>query len=277
MNINSLVNHSQVHDSPTAERFYRLQLQRQKPPNLQLPRSKELTRDQKVEIRTLRKYNGWEYSTIRKATGYTERQIQKAINGPLTPRKARGNHCGPRSTVFNTPQKNQIREALHDDKVARKLSWSDLRYYIPGFDRWGEQAFVTAMMAAGFKRRIQPRRLKLTDRHKAARLAFAYEQLTLRPQPEDWEKVLFSDETWATNNPMWKRWITIHDMEDIEAWALIRQKPHGWMFWGSIAGSIKGPSFMWEKEYGGITAEKYQHYIIPQVHIFLEGRNGFFF
>lgn len=69
---------------------------------------------------------------------------------------------------------------------------------------------------------------------------------------------------------MWKQWITIHEMEDPETWALIRAKPHGWMFWGSFAGGMKGPCFFWEKEYGGITAEKYQHHILPLVHMFYE-------
>ncbi|KAK4193971.1 hypothetical protein QBC40DRAFT_131176, partial [Triangularia verruculosa] len=123
---------------------------------------------------------------------------------------------------------------------------------------WGDRAFTRAMLEAGFKRRVQPRRIRLTVAHRQARLAFAREQLALRPRPEDWEKVAFSDETWATNNPMWKRWLTIHDSEDIEDWATIRQKPHGWMFWGMICGWEKAGSFVWEKEYGGINSEKYQ-------------------
>lgn len=56
---------------------------------------------------------------------------------------------------------------------------------------------------------------------------------------------------------MWKKWVTIYDSEDIKAFTLVWKKPHGWMFWGSIAGVKKGPCFFWEKEYGGITAEKY--------------------
>jgi hypothetical protein len=77
---------------------------------------------------------------------------------------------------------------------------------------------------------------------------------------------------------MWKQWLTIHDSEDPEAWASLRQKPHGWMFWGSFAGGTKGPCFFWEKEYGGITAEKYQRFIIQLVYTFIEeqraqGRN----
>jgi hypothetical protein len=149
-----------------------------------------------------------------------------------------------------------------------------LRWYIPEIEHFGERAVIHALQSMGYKRKIRPRRIHLTERHKADRLAFAYEQLARRPNPEDWEKVLFSDETWATTSPMWKKWITIHDCEDIESFALVRKKPHGWMFWGSFAGGIKGPSFFWEKEYGGIDAEKYQQFIIPRVQTFLEAQDG---
>ena len=70
----------------------------------------------------------------------------------------------------------------------------------PGFELYGERAITTALRSLGYKRIIRPRRIYLTDRHKANRVAFAYEQLALRPRPEDWERVLFSDETWATNS-----------------------------------------------------------------------------
>ncbi|KAK4641472.1 hypothetical protein QC761_0074400 [Podospora bellae-mahoneyi] len=147
--------------------------------------------------------------------------------------------------------------------IARKLSWANLRLYIGGFGHWGDHAFTRAMLEAGFERRVQPRRIRLTVEHRQTRLAFAREQWALRPRPEDWEVVLFSDETWATNNPIWKRWLTIHDSKDIEDWTTIRQKPHGWMFWSMICGSENAGSFVWEKEYGGINSEKYQRYIVP--------------
>jgi len=56
---------------------------------------------------------------------------------------------------------------------------------------------------------------------------------------------------------MWKKWVIIYDLEDIESFAFVWKKPYGWMFWGSFAGGQKGPCFFWEKEYGGITGEKY--------------------
>jgi hypothetical protein len=184
----------------------------------------------------------------------------------LTPRKDKRG----RKPLIKSPEEGALIQWLRSDPLYRKLPWADLRYYIPGLELYGEHAITTALRSLGYKRVIRPQRIYLTDQHKANRLAFAYEQLALRPRLEDWERVLFSDETWATNSHAWKRWITIHDIEDPETWAMIRQKPHGWMFWGSFAGGTKGPSFFWEKEYGGISAAKYQHFIVPLVYVFQE-------
>lgn len=275
MDIHALLNH----DSPSTQRFNRLQKDRSlrqptltntadfPPPRTRAP---ELTRDQKIEMRTLRTHNKWTYSTIAKATGHTIGQVRLALTGPLTPQKHR---CG-KKPLLRTPQKTQLREFLAADRLHRELPWPDLRWYIPGFELYGEQAIRTALRAIGYRRQVRKHKIHLTDRHKAARLTFAYEQLSLRPNPEDWETVLFSDETWATTSYMWKKWVTIHDSEDEEAFALVRAKPHGWMFWGSFAGAQKGPSFFWEKEYGGITAEKYRQHIIPLVHNFLAEQEG---
>jgi len=103
MNVTALLNHARnAHDSPAAERFYRLQLQQslRQPilhrspafqPRPEKPREPELTRDQRLEIRTLRKYNRWSYITLARETGHTVQQVQKACTGPLTPKK-KGTH-----------------------------------------------------------------------------------------------------------------------------------------------------------------------------------------
>ena len=65
---------------------------------------------------------------------------------------------------------------------------------------------------------------------------------------------------------MWKKRGILFDDEDSEAiedWALRKRRPNGWMFWGSFAGGIKGPTFVWEKEYGGINSDKYIQHILP--------------
>jgi hypothetical protein len=49
-----------------------------------LRHSISLTRDQKIEIRTLRNHLEWDYFTIARATGKTFRQVQDVLTGPLT-------------------------------------------------------------------------------------------------------------------------------------------------------------------------------------------------
>ncbi|KAK3358067.1 hypothetical protein B0T25DRAFT_540878, partial [Lasiosphaeria hispida] len=202
-----------IHNSPRIERFYRLNTTLQRP-IIQQPsfpthatHSKDLTRDEKIEIRTLRKHNNWSYITIAKATGKTARQVQGAFRGPPTPHRRQSG----RKPVLRTPEKNRLQQLLLSDPLYRRLPFSDLQDYLPGFETYGEHAIRTALRALGYHRT---------------------------------GKGLFSDETWATNLHMWKQWITIHHTEDPEAWALLRQKPHGWMFWSSFAGCVKGPGFI---------------------------------
>ena len=52
-------------------------------------RATELSRDQRIEIRALRKYTSWTYEEIVAATPYTYRQVQRALRGPLLPQKAK--------------------------------------------------------------------------------------------------------------------------------------------------------------------------------------------
>jgi transposase len=184
----------------------------------------------------------------------------------LLPLKKKNRH---RKGVLNTPQKKQLQDWLTANDDHRYISWRDLPLFLPPpLNNYRERAITTALRSLGYRRLIRSRRIYLSDANKRARVAWAQEQLRLRPRPEDWEWVLFSDETWATNDPMWKQWATVHDTESPDAWALLRRKPHGWMFWGSFAGRIKGPSFVWEKEYGGINADKYIQYILPLVYNF---------
>lgn len=50
-------------------------------------RSKELSRDEKLKVRGLREFLKLSYGEISKATGYTSRQVQLVVNGPITPKK----------------------------------------------------------------------------------------------------------------------------------------------------------------------------------------------
>ncbi|KAK4640916.1 hypothetical protein QC761_0096860 [Podospora bellae-mahoneyi] len=86
MEINALINHNDIDTSPTAERFYRLQLARQQRPHwhLKAHRAPELPRKQKIQICALREYAYMSYAAMREATGASDKQIQYALTTPLT-------------------------------------------------------------------------------------------------------------------------------------------------------------------------------------------------
>lgn len=236
-------------------------------------RAPELNRDQRQECRTLRKYLHMDYAAIAKATGYTLRQVQWACTSPPTPRKKASYW---RRLKITTPLRQRLKDFL-DSEVSpgeikpRDIPWADLRFFVPGFESCGYLAICSAMRELGYKRKIKRRRIYRSTRNKRERVLLCRWALTRWPNPEDWLEgpILFSDETWATNDPQWKQWVTIHDFEDPDAFALLRRHPKGWMFWGSFAGGVKGPAFIWEKGYGGITAEKYIQHILPLVDEFV--------
>ncbi|KAK0732613.1 hypothetical protein B0T21DRAFT_412779 [Apiosordaria backusii] len=104
MDIPSLLNHTNhLHSTPQAQRFYYLHSTRHthrrafSPPEShpRQPKAKPLTRDDKLEIRTLRKHCKWTYQQISQTTGKTIHQVQDALRGNLTPRK-RGSKVGTR-------------------------------------------------------------------------------------------------------------------------------------------------------------------------------------
>jgi transposase len=131
----------------------------------------------------------------------------------------------------------------------------------------------------GIKSEIRPRKVPRTEANKRNRVAWCREQLRLRPTPESWETVGFSDETWAMNDPQWKQRVLVDTEagEKASDFPLKRRKPEGWMFWGIFAGRRKGPYFIWEKEYGGIDAINYVTFVVPLIKRFYDEIGGFVF
>jgi transposase len=243
-------------------------------PSERRKRAVNLTRDQRVEIRTLRNVAQWSYDQITANRGYTVRQIQWALDIPLTPKKRR------RKGAINTPTRLRIKAWIEADPYYRKIAWHNLPFLVPELRYFSETAINTGMKALGYNRRVRRRRIKLTEAHKRHRIAFALAALARWPYEEDWLRedfIAFSDECWAHTNPMWKTWITVHHEENPSEYDLIRQKGHGWMVWGLIQGAQKGPFYIWEKEMGNINTATYIKEILPLVYNFGHTKQGFVF
>lgn len=253
--------------SPSIRQYIHLQ---------QKKRSTELSRDEKVEIRALRKYAGFTYPQIAQQTGKSQRQVQLALNSPVTPQK--NCYTNRRKNAFSTPEREKLKQWMLSDPSYRYISWRDLRFFLPPeYTRYGETALFSALRRLGFSRRKRPRRIHRTPANERARVRFCKQCLERWPDEKDWENIIFSNKTWATNDPMWKRWVTILDTETPEDFALLRRSPHGWMLWGCFAGAQKGPSFIWEKGYGGINQHNYCSLILPLVRAFFLERGGGYF
>ncbi|KAI0995295.1 hypothetical protein K3495_g12886 [Podosphaera aphanis] len=82
---------------------------------------------------------------------------------------------------------------------------------------------------------------------------------------EQWMSILWSDETWATDGHHSRRWVTRKPGEEHDINCIVEtiKKKIGWMFWASFAGSEKGPSQFWEKDWGNITSSSYSERIVP--------------
>lgn len=174
MDVTAILNHYRE-ESPAAERAYRRNAQRRALQELptqvnRAPRSPDLTRDDKVGIRAIRKATGWPYPKIAEKMNKTQRQVQVALEGPVTPQKSRShrNHL-----QIKTPLRQRIRTFLDEDPYHREIPWPDLRWLVPGLDPYGECAITSAMRKLGFSRKVRKRKIKLTEEHKRKRVEFA--------------------------------------------------------------------------------------------------------
>ncbi|KAL8346391.1 hypothetical protein RB598_000343 [Gaeumannomyces tritici] len=123
----------------------------------------------------------------------------------------------------------------------------------------------------------QGTKLPLTPRIRQMRLNLANWALSRWPTEEHWVQagvgpILWSNEVWCFNQPLkGHRCLTIRQCEDPATFARIKQKGHGFMFWGSFAGKVKGPTYFWADE-TSIDAPEYCRHIIPIVFDWLEAQ-----
>ena len=82
---------------------------------------------------------------------------------------------------------------------------------------------------------------------------------------EQWNRILWTDETWVTSGFHTRIWVTRKAGEELDSTCL-RESParkRGWMFWASFHANIKGPCLFWEKEWGTIGSQSYCERTVP--------------
>ena len=99
------------------------------------------------------------------------------------------------------------------------------------------------------KRHPALRKPPITEKTRLQRLAIANERIDWSLQ--DWEQVLWSDETWVTAGRHRKTYVTRRRDEAYDPTCIVEkvQRKGGWMFWGCFSMKYgKGPCLFWEKD-----------------------------
>jgi len=208
-------------------------------------KNNDLSRDDRLRIQTLYYTARWSIEDLRLQFPFSRAQIDYALENRPTPQKT---HSG-RHVLLNTPTRKELVQWVTASSLNRSIPWAE----IPKWLGWncGEKAIRTALHKEGYTRGVRRRKPPLSDVNQKKRLDWAkeHENWTL----EQWDELLWSDETWVQPGPHRKQWVTrlIGDSELYiqdcvqDKW----QRKIGWMFWGCISGKYgKGAGLFWEKE-----------------------------
>jgi transposase len=230
--------------------------------NTKMPRgSRHLTVEQRQEVRTLYFQGGNSYTQIQRITGYTKDQIGhaiRAISAKILPRSGR-----PRT--ITREQEEELIAFVCASKRNRRMCYLELSLNL--FEQTiGEQAIRNALYRHGFRRRVARYKPPISEANRIKRLAWAHEHLNWTR--EQWDQILWTDETWVTGGTHQPQFVTRRQGEENDPTCIqekIRKKK-GWMFWGCFSGvSGKGPGLFWEKEWGSINQYSYQEHTLPLI------------
>ena len=110
-----------------------------------------------------------------------------------------------------------------------------------------ETAIRKALKREGVSRRLSYRKPIITEINRVKRFEWAREHLIWNK--EQWESILWSDETWVNGTRHRRIWVTRRAGEELNPTCVIPRLPGkgGWMFWGCFSGSRKDLVYFGEK------------------------------
>jgi transposase len=217
------------------------------------------TWEERIAVKTLYNLAGFHIAEIARLLGLTVRQVQYAIHAPAQPAHV---HSGHRPPILPPDILDIVRNALSTPHHhLRIVPWAQLSYSIPALQPYGSRALRRALNTQGARRVLRPQQLPLDEQLRQKRLEFAIQWASLLPS--DWDRWIWTDETWINGLGTARRFITVFPGEDPLDLARPRTKANGWMFWACFAGEIKGPCIVWDKRWGRINSQTYQAHILP--------------
>jgi hypothetical protein len=121
-------------------------------------KSPELTRDQRIMIRTALEF-GHSYKEIRDKLNVSFHQISYARYQPLTPKADRRHKGKPK---IKTPKRMQLEAWLQASPSRKRLRYNEIPYYLPpewGLNGVGEKAVRTAFTMLSYHRGFKKKRI----------------------------------------------------------------------------------------------------------------------
>ena len=223
------------------------------------PRTKHLTRDQRLQIHTLKSAGLGLPAITKQIGGVTYRQVQYAASQPISPKKRPS-----RPGKLTEAQTDELEVFVVSSKTGRLMSYLHLSMEFLQFDA-GADAFKYALEKRGFHQRVARQKPPLSEKNQADRLAFAEAHKDWTR--EQWCLILWSDESWVQGGRHRKQWVNRRKGEVFNPTCLLTKIPkkQGWMFWGCFHEGTKGPGLFWEKDWGTITRESYREHTVPVV------------
>jgi len=168
---------------------------------------KQLTRDQRLIVHALY-HAGHTQKWIASHLNITIRQVQYTLTVPVTPQKRTG-----RPLLLSVEQIQELIQFIRSSKEARQMSYLSLSQH---FQHWhiGQYAIRYALRNAGYNRRIALSKPPLTEANKAKRLQWA--EAHVNWTREQWNTILWSDETWVTGGRHRRQWVTRRPNEALD-------------------------------------------------------------
>jgi transposase len=218
--------------------------------------SLRLDRDDRIRVLALRDA-GFTYLQISQQLQISYRQVQYTCQSQqVTPKKPRG--VPPK---LSEAEVDTIIEWITSSKRTRRMPYykviQELNLSV------GKNALARALKKRGYTRCIALQKPPLSDENRRVRLAWALEHVHW--SIDQWNRILWTDETWVTSGFHTRTWVTRKPGEELDD-TCVRTSParkRGWMFWASFHGNMKGPCLFWEKEWGSIGSESYCERIVP--------------
>jgi transposase len=220
--------------------------------------NQHLTELERRRVRTLFFDAQQSYAAIQRTTGYGRTQIRNAIRS-ATPAARSG-----RPAALSAEEVQELVDYITASTRNRRRPWLELSIVL--FDgKYGYSAIRNTLRRHGYKRYVALRKPPISEKNRVLRLEFANQHINWTK--EQWSHILWSDETWVTYGRHRKTYVTRRQHEELNPTCVVErlQRKPGWMFWGSFAGTEKGPSLFWEKSWGSITSERYCERIVPLV------------